>query len=169
MRRMYSEKQLQEQVKNQLAEGNVNNVKIFENIVDKDGHPRFFEIDGEFDSQEGITISYCKASLCGTHLLLVSAGSIANTTVLSDNFQFGVFPLPEWIRNKIVAVWGSNIEFTQKNAYASDWSAQQIGFLLQKTTGSKAGVRILKAGGTSITFTADRNYRIQFDLLIDNE
>ena len=147
-----------------------NAVLEFENIVDKDGHIRFEEWNGEFTIQEGAHINYCKASLCGTHLLFVIAGTLDDTTVITDGFQFGHFVLPQWIVDKIVVVWGSsNVEYKNIGAYDSSWATQNIGFLLQKISSPSPAINIIKAGGTTLTMTSTKSFRVQFDLLIDNE
>ena len=83
MRRMYSKPQLLEAVE---QEAEVNGLKAFENIVDKDGHKRFIEGTPTNPTIEGVEITYAKWSLSGTHLMLVMAGNVASTTVLDYNF-----------------------------------------------------------------------------------
>lgn len=136
--------------------------------VEADGdtaaRPLIVEGDGVPLEQAGVTITYCKWSLSGTHLMMVCAGTIADTTVIADNATFATYNIPEWIINKIVPVWSNNIESKTINFRAENWTEQNASCLLQKATNS---LKIIKIN--ALTLTADRNFRIQFDLLIDNE
>lgn len=132
-------------------------------IVDNKGNRRFIEGEGTPLNKEGVTISYCKWSLSGTHLMVVVAGSIDNGTTIPQFTHFGDFDLPDFIFNKIQTVWGSNIEMKSIQAFNSDWSSQTIGTYLTKTT----RLSILTNG--AFTATKDRNFRIQFDVLIDQD
>lgn len=163
MRKMFSEKQLQEQVKNQLAEGNVNDVKIFEDIVDNDGHKRFIEGEINFETAEGFSKVYAKWSLSGTHLLIVVCGSVANTTAFTE-FTLAKVNLPSWILDKIYPIYNKIVvPYTSFKAYAANGTNQDL------------NVRAIKEDSTlklqlyNATMTADRNFRFQIDLLIDNE
>ena len=138
--------------------------KDISTLVDASGNPRFIEGDGEGLEQEGVTISYCKWSLSGTHLMCVCAGTIANTTVLSNGTNLAVFGVPSYVWNKIYPVWLENIEAKTVDMYASDWTKQSP-FVAFKKGVSK----LIIQNGTTVTFTADRSFRIQFDLLIDVE
>ena len=55
-----------------------------ENIYDEDEHKRFIEGDLTLQTIEGVSFSYGKWSLSGTHLMVVIAGSIANETVIAS-------------------------------------------------------------------------------------
>ena len=80
-----------------------NNLKVFENIVDKDGHKRFIEGDITPAETTGITFTYAKWSLSGSHLQIVLAMTIAAGTY--STFYLGdITNLPKWIFDKI-SVW----------------------------------------------------------------
>ena len=163
MRRMYSKPQLLEAVE---QEAEVNGLKAFENIVDKDGHKRFVDFDGTLNDNAPITGVYAKASLSGSHLLVVLAFSIADTETLTNGLRLVDFTLPEWVYNKIVPVWGgSNISRIDEKLYADNWTSQTMSAGLSKESSNR--IRINNLGDT--TLTADRKVRIAFDLLIDNE
>ena len=134
-------------------------------LTDSNGNPRFVEGEGILDSAlpEGVTISYCKWSLSGTHLMLVIAGTVADTTAFS-NVNVCTFNIPKFALDKIYPVFLSKIEYKDFRAYASDYSNQQITFSLAKQTNNLV---VRKEGAT--TFTAERGFRCQFDLLIDTE
>ena len=108
------------------------NYKIFENIVDSQGHKRFD--DGDIALVEGvneITKTYGKWSLSGTHLLIVFCGSMADTTVWT-NKTFAIVNLPDWIKDKIVPVHsGSVIE--QKTLFLYGGTAQSATIYLEKS------------------------------------
>jgi len=140
--------------------------KDISNLVDSKGNPRFVEGNGTPLSQEGVTISYCKWSLSGTHLMLVLSATIANTTVINDSTILATFTLPEWIINKIYPVWDITLESKVITLYASDYTSQQTNCRLVKATNA---MKILKSGGSALTLSKDRSFRIQFDLLIDSE
>ena len=161
MRRMYSKPQLLEAVE-QAAE--VNGLKAFENIVDKDGHKRFIEGDITIETITGITKQYGKWSLCGTHLLIVLAVEIENGTALSGTLLAKV-NLPTWIMDKIYPIIsGSNIiNATNYKAFASDYTSQEMSVNLTKHVDN-----YLQIVG-SLTLTKTRTCRIGIDLLIDND
>lgn len=137
-----------------------------EDIVDADGHKRFQEWEGTHVIQEGVDITFCKASLSGSHIMFVSAGTIANETTLQGYTVLGEFTLPEWIWNKISPVWsGSAIEVKEVSLRADDYSLQTVNVLFQKLPGNKVGIQ--RTVSADFTLTATRGFRIQFDLLID--
>lgn len=133
-------------------------------LVDSAGNPRFIEGDGTGKTLSGLTISYCKWSLSGTHLMVVCAGSITNGTTLTTG-NIATFTLPEWILNKIYPVW-SNAYIEKKDIkFFAD------NFTEQTTTGilSKGSTSIAIYVSSALTLTANRAFRIQFDLLIDTD
>lgn len=138
---------------------------IMENIVDKDGNKRFIETDGTPSTKEGLTITYNKCSLSGTHLMIVLAGNIANSTVISTNDVRCKFDIPQWILDKIFPVWDANrVDIKSFALFGDDWSTQSLQFVMTKLSN---GIEIGNSAG--VTLTADRSFRVQFDLLIDAE
>lgn len=133
-------------------------------LVDSAGNPRFIEGDGTPLEQEGVTNTYCKWSLSGTHLMLVYAGTIANTTTLENNVNLATFDVPSYIWDKIYPVWLTNIEAKSVDMYAQDWT-KQTAFIKFAKSASKLTITM----GTALTLTAERSFRVQFDLLIDAE
>ena len=156
MKRMWSKNELKEIVKGTQ--------KDFTTLVDKNGNPRF--IEGEIDLNEGITTitkKYGKWSLSGSHLLIVLAFSIEEDAVLSPNYIANV-NLPQWVLDKIYALFGNNIDFKSFYAFTSAGdTSQSVSVYLDKDTDK------LKLYCTGLTANADRSCRIAFDLLIDNE
>ena len=132
-------------------------------LTDKDGNKRFIEGNGDVATAvEGLTIIYNKWSLSGSHIMFVLVGTFANGTELAVNTDLVSYTLPTWILNKIIPVWGVNIENKNFTAYANDWSIQTSTMALRKID-NKISIRATSA----VTFTAERSFRIQFDLLID--
>ena len=163
MRRMYSKPQLLEAVE---QEAEVNGLKAFENIVDKDGHARFIEGDITIEDITGISQSYGKWALSGTHLLIVLALTAEDTTAISANTTIAdLSDLPSWILDKIVASTGITNRVDTKSIvwFNSDGTNQTCDARL-----NKSGVSFYIAL-SAITFTKQRSCRIVFDLLIDNE
>ena len=138
--------------------------KDISTLVDSKGNPRFIEGTGTGKTLSGLTISYCKWSLSGTHLMLVCAGTIKNTTTLTAG-NIATFVLPEWILNKIYPVWSSQyIEKKDIKLIADNFTEQTTTGMLAKGTTS-----LMIYVSSAVTLTADRGFRIQFDLLIDSE
>ena len=134
---------------------------LMENIVDSQGHKRF--VEGDIDLRESvsqITKLYGKWSLSGSHLLIVLAFSVADTTVVSSQ-AIATVNVPEWVLNKIVPLFGNNVDFKILKAFGSDNSAQDVSCFMDIDD----GLRLYLYGFTA---TADRTCRIAFDLLIDN-
>ena len=161
MRRMYSENQLLKAIEKESQE---NGIKVFEDIKDKDGHSRFIEIEGTPTTNTDYVITYCKASLCGTHLLLVVAGKVKNNTTIS-NVNLATYTLPQWIQDKIVGTFGKYIATQVVNAADENWSSSQT-FSVYLSKEEDGSLRIVPY--STPTMTAERFWRCQFDLLIDN-
>ena len=162
MRRMYSKPQLLEAVE---QEAEVNGLKAFENIVDKDGHKRFIEGDITLETTEGITQTYGKWSLSGSHLMIVVAGTIANGTSTSAFKMAWINNIPQWILDKIVTTFSNVVEYKLYNIYNNDFTSQQVSTYLGLDNDS--GKLFIQCG--SINATAQRIFRFAYDLLIDNE
>ena len=162
MRRMYSENQLLKGIESQAQE---NGLKVFENIVDKDGHDRFIEGDVNLEEVTGIAKLYGKWSLSGSHLMIVLCFSVENGLSLSTTLLANI-PLPKWIKDKMVPVFTNNIipYVTVVAANETYTTTQNFSLALRKQPNDD--IVIYLAGAT----TTDKRFaRIQFDLLIDNE
>lgn len=137
----------------------------FEDIVDKDGHKRFVEGNITIETITGVTQTYGKWSLSGSHLLIVVSGSIADTTEIANGAYIAKITLPAWFLNKIVTTWGNRfIEVKSFSIYNDDFSAQTIAIGIEKFD----NLLSLRNIG-NFTATKQRGYRFAFDLLIDNE
>ena len=163
MRRMYSENQVKELALEKIE--STQELKVFESIVDKDGHARFIEGVPTLSLDEGTSNAYAKWSLSGTHLMFVLAGQCQNSSVISSGTK-ATYVLPEWVMNKIIPLISNGLINRQDvRFYADDQSYQAMTFNITKTI---SGIELMQQDG-NITLTKARNFRIQFDLLIDNE
>ena len=141
-----------------------------ENIKDSNARNRFVEggmyIYGEVTS--GIHLTYGRWSLSGTHLLIVVAGYIEGGTTLPDgNRIFGVANLPSWIHNKIIPLYGNLCIYNQDSIVLQSWSRISIETYLNKETNNELTIR--PNGTISVASGNTGYYRLQFDLLIDND
>lgn len=157
MKRMWSKNELKKIVKGTQGYN-------FANLVDKDGHPRFIEGNITIETISGITKSYGKWSLSGTHLMIVLACSVADATAI-DGGTLANITLPEWITNKIVPTFSNAVLYQSVSMYADNWTSQSLGISLRKPSSNELRI----AMESTVILTADRNFRVQFDLLIDNE
>lgn len=133
-------------------------------LVDSNGQPRFVEGDGVGITKEGITIFYCKWSISGTHLMCVVSGTIDNATELVVTDIIAKFEVPAFILNKVLPLFGHIVEIKGILLYADNYTSQNIGLQFRKEA---SDLRIQPTSTT--TLTANRNFRIQFDLLIDSD
>ena len=161
MKRMWTERQVRALGVDAVEQKS--DLKVFENIVDKDGHKRFVEGDVALEEKEGVTKTYAKWSLSGSHLMIVLGLAIADTTAFANGSILARVTLPSWIHAKIEPVWTTAIMVNAGTSYASDWSTQAFSAYLSKGTSQ---LQIVKNG--AVTMTANRNVRLQFDILIDN-
>ena len=143
------------------------NYKIFENIVDSQGHPRFIEGDIELvDGLTGFTQKYGKWSLSGSHLLIVVAFDIANGTVFAGT-KICEINVPEWIYNKIVPLYSPTSGVVSNygaKGYNEDFTNQEVGSYLNKAPNQPLSIYF-----NAITASKLRSFRLSYDLLIDNE
>ena len=136
-----------------------------DDIVDSHGNKRFVEGNGTPVSLTGITPTYYKWSLSGTHLMVVYAGKIASGTTISAGQKLIDFILPEWILNKIFPLTpGGTLDYKNIEMFTDDESRLNK---VQKLIKTETGLKIVNQ--SSGTINANYNFRFQFDLLIDTE
>lgn len=136
-----------------------------ENIVDGQGNKRFIEGDIVLSTTTGLTQTYGKWSLSGTHLMIVIAGRFENGTAYAGGDMNEDMNIPEWILDKIIPVFSDRVIQETATFYADDFTNQTTSVSLKKD--AVTGKLYIRCG--SVTFTARRNFRFAFDLLIDNE
>lgn len=134
-------------------------------LTDSDGNPRFIEGDLDIQTVSGVTANYHKWSLSGTHLMIVLACTLDNSAVISNGTDLAIINLPSFINDKVVPVYGDNktVNIIRASALGSDLTTQVIGLGLRKDT--NLTIRVYEG----LTLTKQRNFRVQFDLLIDTE
>lgn len=164
MRRMYSEPQLLKAVENESAESGI---KVYENIVDKDGHKRFIGGSLTIEAFNSREVKYAHWSLSGSHLLIVICFSVANSETIGTSQVICNLngQIPQWIIDKIYPIFSDIVEYKTLDFRADNYTSQTASGYLQKTT---AGTLRIFTGG-NLTLSADRTVRIAYDLLIDNE
>lgn len=143
--------------------GAISELPVFENIVDAEEHERFIEGDITINEISGVTKTYGKWSLSGTHLMIVLALSITNETSIADNTTLCSIDVPQWVKDKIVPIVGGTIVFRDDKAYASDYTNQTLLNRLVKP--NERTLQIRNDGAWELT--KDRIIRIAYDLLID--
>ena len=143
--------------------GSITGTIPFESIKDSAGHNRF--IEGEINlantAPAGITKTYGRWSLSGTHLLIVVAGNIADGSSWASSV-LATLNIPQWIKDKIIPTYSIVVDTKTIPVYASDYSSQNLLTYLEKS-GTTLGLTL-----SNFTATKDRMFRIAFDLLIDN-
>lgn len=152
---MYSEEQVKKIAQNTEID--------IEKLVDKDDHKRFLDGDINLEEKTGFTKTYGKWSLSSTHLLIVIGVAIDNGASLEGGDILSKIDIPTWILDKIYPLFGNNIDRKPFDCYADDLSNQPMNVYLRKS-----GSQLLIVT-SAFTATANRNVRIAFDLLIDNE
>lgn len=134
-----------------------------EGIKDSDGHNRFIEGNLTTESIEGITFTYAKWSLSGSHLMIVLAGNAENgTAITSGQTLASTSNLPSWILDKIYPTFNAVITAQNFDAWDSGYNYQTMQEFLNKEVSS------LRIFSEAITFTSAKSFRIAYDLLIDN-
>ena len=140
-----------------------------ETIKDRDGHLRFVEGDITMNTITGITQTYGKWSLSGTHLMITIAFTISSGTSFGTSMLAIINDIPSWVMDKIVPSGDTEKQVAVK--YADEWidtNAPQTQHLycgVQKVDNTT--LQLARWGG-SVTFSADTFFRLQFDLIIDN-
>lgn len=138
-------------------------ISSLEKIVDANGNRRFLDISPYTTySAAGVTITYCKASLSGSHLMVVCAGNAENGVEIPA-VTLCSFVLPSYIADKIVPFAGQSVAYKDLVFTASNLSEQTATLLIIKTSSTFFQVKL----NTPITLTNDRTFRAQFDLIID--
>ena len=170
MKRMWSKNELKQianqQVQEQVSSGNLTDVKVFEEIVDKDGHKRFIEGNIEIKEIEGVTKQYGKWSLSGSHLLIVVSYIANSGATLGGNTTLAYVDIPSWILDKIAILFGTNIVLPLNIDYrkTDDWTNTTQTASVRKSENS-----LFLRTEISKEFTYNANTRIAIDILIDNE
>ena len=161
MKRMHTDREIRAMAVDSVEQKS--ELKVFENIVDKDGHKRFIEGDINLETITGVTQVYGKWSLSGSHLMIVLAVNVGeNTTVAFTNLAY--VSVPAWIFDKIEPLFSDIVIHKEQEAFDNDSTVVTSRAILTKRSDDTLG--IVTSGFTTTNALA---MRIQFDLLIDNE
>lgn len=163
MRRMYSKPQLLEAVE---EESKLNGIKVFEDIKDKDGRPRFIEGDIDLSSETPTEIikKYGKWSLSGTHLQIVLV--IASTGAYNlSSLTIAQVGVPQWVKDKIVTIQGNNVARFD----GAWWDSEELSFQEGLAYIQKPANNVISLYVGGVNLTSAKTFRVAFDLLIDNE
>lgn len=135
-------------------------------IVDNKGYHRFIEGDLNTENITGVTFTYARWSLSGTHLMIVLMGNIANGSSLANNAVWASWQYPQWIKDKIRTITGSNvIEFKGTTIREIGGS----GTMINTFYANRGGTFTIYRTGATTPFTYNACFSVQFDLLIDSD
>ncbi len=158
MKRMWSKNELKN-----IADVQAKAVKKdIATLVDKDGHQRFIEGDITFKEITGLSFTFGKWSLSGSHLLIVIAGNVENGASISAQ-AFSDIVVPEWIFNKIIPIVDKRVTPLTYNMYSDGLTLSTITGWLNKESNK------LQTTISAFVADADNSFRLQIDLLIDND
>ena len=131
-------------------------------LKDAQGNPRFVEGDITMKTIEGVTQTYGKWSLSGTHLMIVVTLSIENGTTIPARQNICSIVLPQWIMDKIIPLFSTYVSINSFRTMGANADASLLVFLHKYEN-------YLRMDNGSSPYVSSRNesVRIQFDLLID--
>lgn len=139
---------------------------LMENIVDSDGHKRFVEGSITMETITGVTQVYGKWSLSGSHLMIVIVGKLEASASLPVA-ELAKVALPNWIYDKIVPFSSVYVDVDKpfKLTDIINYATEDLAVHLWKQDGE---IHITNSNDTT-PLSNEGVFRIQFDLLIDNE
>lgn len=132
-------------------------------LVDSAGNSRFIEGSATLPTITGVTFTYGKWSLSGTHLMCVIAGTIASGNAIANGTIMAQFQLPTFILDKIYPTQGSLVLYTTITSVGTNFQVTNTNAFVDKIT----DVIRLKLNQDYASQTVDKNFRVQIDLLID--
>ena len=162
MKRMWTDREIRSMAVHSVE--NKEDLKVFEHIVDKDGHKRFIEANGTPTTIEKVASGYCKWSLSGSHLMCVYTGNIESGAEIANLTALVQFDLPKWIRDKIVPALSNLVAY--KNIVVVNTSTYVENSYQGYFDKNSDGIAFYLSA--SKTFDYNGTFRIQFDLIIDN-
>lgn len=140
---------------------------LFENITDRYGNPRFVEGNITMEKIEGVTQTYGKWSLSGTHLMIVLCISVVSGTTIHVNDTLTTIEVPDYVINKINPL-ASNLVAIGRFEGRKDITliSDNLDVLLRKDNENQ--ILEIKKANNDKSYNRNLNFRIQFDLLIDD-
>lgn len=143
-----------------------------ESIVDSDGNKRFVEGNFSVENIEGITWTYHKWSLSGTHLMIVLEGrnNTDTTITFEGNEIFGNLQdsTLSYIYDKIPILTTYNLVSTAMFRTYQNFDATEKGNLSLIKPGANH-LRVINWKRAVENIPAGSAFRVQFDLLIDSD
>lgn len=173
-KRMWTDRQVRSMAVDSVEEKE--DLKVFENIVDKDGHKRFIEGNGTptavEDNEtptavEGVTFNYAKWSLSGSHLMVVCDIKITAETVLSNNSISVDFTPPKWVLDKLYPSINPYLDAKKIDVRTAGYVVSGSYLDCYCYINDETDIRISNLAHTA--GEADEYVRIEFDFLVDNE
>ena len=138
--------------------------KLFETIEDANGNKRF--IDGDITLYEtaptGMSKTFGKWSLSGSHLMLVFGCDFEDQTQIVNGQQFAICTLPQWVSNNLSSLFSIAVDSKTFALRGGDWSSQDLVVFITKQSNSRLGFMF----GRNATIDGLKHGRIEFDLLI---
>ena len=141
-----------------------------ESVKDTDGHNRFASGSGEViapNFSSDATYEYVGWSLSGKHLMFVASGVITNANI-SANDTLLSYTIPQWIKDKIKAIYQSQtvVEIKAIKAWTNSVD-NPTDFNVGLVKSATEGVMTIKTfNAISVASGTYKNYRIVFDLEI---
>ena len=137
-----------------------------DDIVDSKGNKRFIEGNLIVKNKPGLTITYNKWSLSGTHLMLVLCIEYDTAAIFEVNEIFATVELPNYIINKIPS--GNRIIDT-KSPTSYKISNNKIFANFRYNLTRDNNILKITHDSASIDIPEACYSRLQFDLIIDSE
>ena len=99
--------------------------------------------------------------------MFVLAGTIEDNTTLNIDALLAGVPLPQWIKDKIIPITtdGAGVDIRECPFFTKSW----VNPVMHSIRLAKQGDQVVMYNNETFTNSSDRSFRIQFDLLIDNE
>lgn len=141
------------------------NAKLFENIVDKNNHSRFTEGPINTIQKTGVTYTYAKWSLSGSHLMIVLSGVISENTTFGQE-DLATLSLPEWISEKLYTIHSQTTLLNMGDMYIREGLQNSTKTCI--ITKPESGDLIISFRDSFQSESLNTGFRLQFDFLIDN-
>ena len=140
---------------------------LFETITDSHGNKRFVEGDITMETITGVTQTYGKWSLSGTHLMIVLVFTTDANTALPSNRALAKIALPQFVLNKIIPLDQS--DYVEQKVYYMRGKVNwwQSTYSLNIFLGKNPNYLYVSTTSAIPTINNDCVTRVQFDLLID--
>jgi len=144
---------------------NGNNPLVVQNLKDGAGNKRFIEGNIETEDITGVTFSYSKWSLSGSHLMIVICGDILENVTVSSNEKVCDISFPNYIKDKLMPIYSAWLG--SKNAECIEEVTFSHNVFLNVDMDKTANGVVINTGAAITASENKRHFRLTFDLLID--